>query len=86
MKAVETGSVSVSSLFYSCGFIIPTIWENVYYKEGINLLHIFGILFIFASFALSSRLKKDKGFKVGWLAALGGTLFSGLVGVVHKLV
>ena len=86
MEAVETGSVSVSSLFYSCGFIIPTIWENVYYKEGMNLLHIFGILFIFASFVLSSRLKKDKGFKVVWLAALGGTLFSGLVGVAQKLV
>lgn len=86
MKAVELGSVSISSLFYSCGFIIPTIWGNVYYKEGINILHIFGILLILVSFVLSSQLKKGKGFKIGWLmAAFGGTLFSGLVGVIQKL-
>lgn len=86
MKAVELGPVSISSLFYSCGFIIPTIWGNVFYQEGIHALHIVGIVLIVASFILSSQFKRGKRISIGWVfAALGGTLFSGLVGVIQKL-
>ena len=86
MKAVELGSVAISSLFYSCGFIIPTIWGCIYFQEGINALHIIGIVLILASFIVSVEKKEDKPFNWKWLiAALGGTLFSGLVGVVQKL-
>lgn len=86
MKAVELGSVSVSSLFYSCGFIIPTVWGNIRYHEGIGILHIFGLSAIAISFFLSSKLSKEKQFSWRWLiVALGGTLFSGLVGIIQKL-
>ena len=86
MKAVELGSVSISSLFYSCGFIIPTLWGNIYYDEGINLPHILGFLLIISSFFLSTTKSEKVKFNWKWLlAALGGTLFSGLVGVIQKL-
>lgn len=84
-KAVALGSVSVSSLFYSCGFIIPTIWGNLYYKEGIGILHIVGAAMTVLSFALSSEGGKKEAFRLKWLAfALGGMLFSGIVGVIQK--
>ena len=86
MKAVEFGSVAISSLFYSFGFIIPTIWGCIYFKEGINALHIIGIVLILTSFIVSVDKKEDKPFDWKWLtAALCGTLFSGFVGVAQKL-
>lgn len=86
MKAVEYGSVAISSLFYSCGFVIPTVWGCVHYREGINAWYIVGFVLILASFVLSVDIKKSEKFNFKWLiAALGGTLFSGLVGVIQKL-
>lgn len=86
MKAVEFGSVAISSLFYSCGFIIPTIWGCIRYNEGINAFYIAGFVLILASFVLSVDIKKGEKFNFKWLiSALGGTVFSGLVGVTQKL-
>lgn len=86
MKAVEWGSVAISSLFYSCGFMIPTIWGCIYFKEGINALHVVGVVLILISFICSVDRKKSEKFSMKWLiAALGGTFFSGLVGVIQKL-
>ena len=86
MKAVEYGSVAISSLFYSCGFIIPTVWGCIYFQEGINILHIVGIALILLAFILSVEKKQGKSLHLKWLiAALGGTLFSGLVGVIQKI-
>lgn len=85
MLAVGWGSVAVSSLFYSCGFIIPTVWSCIRYNEGVNALHIIGIVMILASFVLGAEFNKGEKFNVKWLiAALSGTLFSGLVGVIQK--
>ena len=32
-KAVDYGSVSLTGLFVSCGFIVPTLFASIYYKE-----------------------------------------------------
>ncbi len=86
MLAVGWGSVAVSSLFYSCGFIIPTVWSCIRYNEGVNALHIIGIVMILVSFVLGAQIKKGEKFNLKWLiAALCGTLFSGLVGIIQKL-
>lgn len=86
LKAVSLGSVSVSSLFYSCGFIIPALWGNIYYNEGINALHFIGLFCVVVSFFLASAKSEKYTFNRKWFfAALGGTFFSGLVGVIQKL-
>lgn len=86
MKAVELGSVSISSLFYSCGFILPTLFGSIYYQEPLHTLHIIGIILIVCSFVCSAKREKDKPFKFSWLiAALGGMFFSGMVGIMQKL-
>lgn len=85
MKAVEYGSVAMSSLFYSCGFVIPVLFGIVYYKESFNALHVIGIILILTSFVFSVE-KTQKKINAKWLCfALGGTVFSGLVGVIQKL-
>lgn len=86
MKAVELGSVSISSLFYSCGFILPTVFGCIYYKEEVNALHIISLVLIIISFACSAKKEDGKSFNFSWLiAALGGLFFSGMVGIMQKL-
>ena len=86
MKAVELGSVSLSSLFYSCGFILPTLFGGIYYKEVINALHIIGIALIIVAFVFSTKKSEDKKFNFGWLiAALAGMFFAGMLGILQKI-
>lgn len=86
MKAVELGPVAISSLFYSCGFMLPTIFGSIYYQEEIHVLHIIGIAVIIVSFIFSTKKEEGKSFNFGWLiAALGGLFFSGMVGIMQKL-
>ena len=86
MKAVELGPISISSLFYSCGFILPTLFGSFYYQEKLNALHVIGLILIVTSFVCSAKKEEGKRFHFGWLiAALGGLLFSGMVGVMQKL-
>ncbi|MBE7087693.1 MAG: hypothetical protein E7369_05295 [Clostridiales bacterium] len=86
MKAVDMGPVSISSLFYSCGFILPTLFGSFYYKEPINILHCIGILLIVVSFVFSAKKEEGKKTNFAWLiAAIGGLFFSGMVGIMQKL-
>lgn len=86
MKAVDVGSVTVSSLFYSCGFIIPTIFGAIYYNEPVHVLQIIGIVIIIMSFCFCVEKEDGKKFNFKWLIyALGGTIFSGLLGIVQKI-
>lgn len=86
MKAVELGSVSISSLFYSCGFLLPTLFGSIHYSETLNALHIIGMVLIVFSFVCSAKKENGKTFKLGWLlAALGGLFFSGMVGIMQKI-
>lgn len=86
MKAMELGSVSLSSLFYSCGFILPTIFGAVYYNEEINAMHIVGIALIVVSFSFSIKKEQGKSFNLGWLfSALAGLFFSGMLAILQKI-
>ena len=85
MKAVELGSVSVSSLIYYCGLIIALLFGCLYYRETVNALHIIGVLFILGSFFLSIKKEKQKVSLAWAIAAFGGCLFGGLMGVWQKI-
>ena len=85
MQAVSMGSVSISSLFYSCGFLLPTLFGTIYYTENFHFLQGIGIFLIVIAFLLSIE-KSDKKFSVKWLIyALLGLFFSGMVGIIQKL-
>lgn len=84
--AVGNGPVSISTLFYSSGFIIPTIYGSIVYKETIGLLRIIGICLTVVAFVLSAKLSEAGKMSLKWLLfALGGMLFSGAVGVIQKV-
>ncbi|MBO5069559.1 MAG: hypothetical protein J6C37_04275 [Roseburia sp.] len=55
IRSVAAGSVTVSSLFYACGFIIPTIWGAIYYQEEITSLQILGLLVLCVSLWLGTQ-------------------------------
>ena len=75
MQAVSLGPVSISSLFYSCGFLLPTIFGTIYYKENFHILQGIGIAFIIVAFYFSVDTSQRK-CNIKWLifALLG--LFS----------
>ncbi len=86
LLAVGRGPVSMSTLFYSCGFILPTFWGMIRFDEPITFLRIFGVALILGSFALSMD-KKDEEKKADflwWLFAVGAAVCSGIVGVAQK--
>ena len=86
MKAVQTGPISLSSFFVYSGFMIPTIWGCLYYKESFHFLQGIGIGAILFAFALSLQKEHGKKFNFVWLLyALGAMVFSGLLGVFQKL-
>ena len=86
IKAVKTGPVSVCSLIYSCGFIIPTIFAAAVFSEKVTPLKAVGIiLLIFCTFAVG--YKKERSESYGWLLpACLAMLSSGAVGVLQKAV
>ena len=85
MKAVELGSVSISSLIYYCGLIIALLFGCIYYQEKVNALHILGVVLILGSFFLSVK-KDNRKMSLAWaIAAFGGFLFGGLMGVWQKI-
>ncbi len=84
IKAMDVGEVSVSTLFYSCGFLIPTFVSVFAYDESLSLLQIVGVVLILASFAVS--VEKTGGGSLKWLAlALISLVFNGLVGLTQKV-
>lgn len=86
IKAVKDGPVSVCSLIYSCGFIIPTVFAAIAFKENVTLLKIVGILLLVLCTFLASY-QKEKTDKCNWLIpACLAMLSSGTVGVLQKTV
>lgn len=53
IKAINEGSTSISTLFYSCGFLGPTIFSVFAYDESISSFQIFGIALILLSFFIT---------------------------------
>lgn len=86
MKAVETGPVSLSSLFYSCGFILPTVYGAIAYQESVHWLQILGIFVVLVSFSLSVDNSDQKKFNFTWFFyAIASAVCSGLIGIFQKI-
>ena len=86
LLALGRGPVSISTLFYACGFILPTLYGVVRFNEPIRPTQIVGLGLIILSFILSTSLKKDgKKADFLWLVfVLCALLFSGGIGIVQK--
>lgn len=84
IHAMDLGGVSVSSLFYSCGFLLPTFTGVLFYKETVSAFQLVGVALILLSFVITtSRGEKLTG--KWFLFAFAALLCNGAVGVLQKL-
>ena len=85
LRAIRIGDIGLSSLVYHCGFIIPTIFSAIVWKEDFGALKLVGIIIILSAFVLSTE-RKGKIGGIAWLvSAILGLCGSGLVGITQKI-
>ncbi len=85
IKAMGVGEVSVSMLFYSCGFLIPTFFSAFMYEDDrITLIPGIGIALILLSFAVTIE-KTGRGNAKWFLFAIPAFLCNGCVGIIQKI-
>lgn len=84
IKAMNAGDVSVSMLFYSCGFLIPTFVSTFVYNEPLSVLQIIGVVLIVASFIISAE-KTGKGSVKWFIFAIVSFLFNGCISLSQKI-
>ena len=85
IRAVRLGDIGLSSLVYHCGFIIPTVFSALIWKESFGITKIIGIIIILCSFVLSTEKKGKSGGIVWLISAIIALSGSGLVGVTQKI-
>lgn len=85
IKAVQLGDVSVTSLIYYCGFIIPTVFSAIVWKEDFGIFKCLGLALVVLSFVLTVDKKEKKGGLTWLFTALFAMLCSGLIGIVQKV-
>lgn len=84
IKAMDIGEVSISTLFYSCGFLIPTFVSIYVYNESLKLLQVIGVILILVSFVISVERTK-KGTLKWFVFAILALLCNGMVGLTQKI-
>lgn len=85
--ALTKAPVSVCAMVYSFGFIIPTVFGTIVWRERVNSLKIISILLCICTIILTSVKKDDNSTKLHGLpiTLIIAMLSSGGLGVVQKL-
>lgn len=87
IKAMSTGSSSVTVLIFSCGFLIPTFYSAIVYNEAISPAQLPGIGLILVSLFLIIN-PKDAKFSPAWLLwsvlSMTGSGVSAILQKVHQ--
>lgn len=86
MKSLEYGSMSLTTLFSSCGMIISAMFGVLFRSEPFRITQIAGMIFIIlAATAISNERSENKPSKK-WVACVSlSFLASGFIGVVQKI-
>ena len=86
MKAMGTGSISVTTLFGNCSLIVSTLLGVLIWKESINGFQIIGVaLLILAMYLCTQTSKGERPHKMWKFYCTGFFLVAGTVGVVMKI-
>lgn len=96
IRATECGEVSAASLLYAYGFLLPTIFGTIFYREKIGALRIIGIVLVAASAFISNaggkkasdetNPERGKNRRTEFIVfAVAASLSSGGVGIVQKV-
>ncbi|MBR2466452.1 MAG: EamA family transporter [Clostridia bacterium] len=84
--AMNFGSVSLTMLIYSCGFLIPIFYGSIFLSESISAFQITGLGILIVSMVLIISPKKGEKISFPWLifSALA-MLGSGTNAVIQKI-
>lgn len=85
IRAMNLGDTSVSTLFYSSGFLVPIVASVFLYDETISIWQGIGVILMLLSFVVTVR-KKEKGATLKWfILILIALLCNGLLGTIQKV-
>ncbi len=84
--AMKRGSISMTMMIFSCGFLIPIFYGTAFLGERISVFQILGLaLLIFALIMIISP-KKSERLSVGWLVLSSlAMLGSGVNAIIQKI-
>ena len=84
--AMSRGFTSLTSLIYSCGFLVPIFYSAIFLEEPLTLGKVLGILVLLFSLVLILPPDKNGRFSWFWLAlATLAMLGSGANAVIQKI-
>jgi drug/metabolite transporter (DMT)-like permease len=84
IKAIDLGGVAISSLFYACGFLLPTFMGVLFYDESASLPQLIGVALILLSFVVSSG-KGERPTAKWFLMVFTALFFNGAAGMTQKI-
>lgn len=84
--AMSRGFASLSSLIYSCGFLIPIFFSSLFLNENISVFQILGIIILIFSLTVILPPERNGKFSFVWLTfALLSMIGSGANAVIQKI-
>lgn len=69
MKALETGPLSYSALFFSSGLVLPIVFGLIFWDEKVSPPQAIGVVLLIITFYLASQSSSDENLNISskWL-------------------
>ena len=85
IQAMKIGSATLTTLIYSCGFLLPIIYSAIFFSESISIFQIIGVLILLVAIVLIVFEKKQGKSSLKWFTfALLSMLGSGSIAIIQK--
>ena len=84
--SMSRGFASLTSLIFSCGFLIPIFYSAIFLGEAVSVYQIIGILILILSLVIILKPSGDGRFSVIWLIfTVVSMLSSGTTAIIQKV-
>jgi len=84
--AMSYGFASLSSLIYSCGFLLPIFFSAIFLNEKISVYQILGIAILITSLVIVLPPEKNGKFSFVWFSfAIMSMIGSGTNAIIQKI-
>lgn len=85
--ALKNGKTGICSTVYSLGFVLPTVFGAIFYKENLGVLDIIGLITIFPAIILAGTRGKGESAENNkyFLPLIIAMLCSGGLGILQKV-
>ena len=84
--SMSRGFASLTSLIFSCGFLIPIFYSALFLNETISIFQILGIALLIVALVVILPPSKDGKFSFLWLTfTIASMLGSGINAVIQKV-